>query len=336
MQDYVARRFITAIYELAFRRVPSAAELEIRVPALVGGKLAPETLLANIMASDEFRIKKGVRTQFPTGHFHSPVVDPGTVSDYLTQEILLRPDEIAGMQLDVASMYALWLDNLDFVQTTPFGPTPTVENRYGYSGGPFPIGDGIALRMMIRNHRPKRIIEIGSGFSTACMLDSAKHAGLVDMSITCIDPNTARLRRMLRKEDHDRVEIIEAPVQAVDPAIVDILAPNDILFIDSTHVVKTGSDVHFEFFRLLPRLRAGVIVHFHDVMYPFEYPRKWVVEDNYSWNEAYFLRSFLMYNQAFSVVFWNSLFARYYSREVSNEFAPFLQNPGGSIWLKRM
>jgi hypothetical protein len=74
----------------------------------------------------------------------------------------------------------------------------------------------------------------------------------------------------------------------------DVLDENDILFINSSHVAKTGSDVNFELFEILPRLKKGVIVHIHDILYPFEYPREWVIERNYSWNEVYAVRAFLM------------------------------------------
>jgi hypothetical protein len=100
-------------------------------------------------------------------------------------------------------------------------------------------------------------------------------------------------------------------------------------------VLKTGSDVHYELFQMLPVLRPGVIVHFHDCPYPFEYPPKWVLEDNFSWNEAYALRAFLMYNSRFSIEFWGSLFRRQFHKEIAQEFPLLLKsNPGTSIWLR--
>ena len=106
---------------------------------------------------------------------------------------------------------------------------------------------------------------------------------------------------------------------------MDSLEPNDFLFVDSTHVLKTGSDVHYELFYLLPRLNPGVLVHFHDVGYPFEYPDKWIYELNYSWNEAYALRAFLMFNAEFSIKFWNSLYAHKFSSQKSSEYPTFLR-----------
>jgi predicted O-methyltransferase YrrM len=303
---------------------------------LCSGDISPPAMLDIILNSGEYKIKKGVRSVFPTGHFHSPVVDPTTVVAYVDRELRLMPSDIPGITLDVTAMRALWLANITFIQGTPFRDEKTTENRYSYVGGPFPPGDAIVLRMMMASCRPRRIVEIGSGFSSACMLDSAEHIGIPDFKLICIEPNPARLKSLLREDDFRRVSIIENFVQDVPIDMVDSLERNDILFIDSTHVMKTGSDVHHEFFNLLPRLKPGVIIHFHDIMYPFEYPRKWIFEDNYSWNEAYILRSFLMYNEEFSVLFWNSLFARQFRKEIHREFPPFLRNPGGSIWLQRL
>jgi predicted O-methyltransferase YrrM len=277
-----------------------------------------------------------VASVFPAGHYHSPVVDPRTVSDYVSRERKTEPDQIAGIEVRVETMRELWLEHLAFIQSTPFADAASPANRYFYLGGPFPYGDAIALRMMIQHLRPKQIIEIGSGYSTACMLDAADHASLKDLQLTCIEPNPERLKSILRSDDASRLELIVRPVQEVPENIVDKLERNDILFIDSTHVLKTGSDVHFELFHLLPRLKPGVVVHFHDVLYPFEYPDKWVFETNYSWNEAYALRAFLMYNPRFGVIFWNSLFARKYRASIQAEFSTFLKNPGSSIWIKSL
>jgi predicted O-methyltransferase YrrM len=192
----------------------------------------------------------------------------------------------------------------------------------------------VMLRAMIAHFRPKNVIEIGSGFSSACILDAVDQVGLSDFTMTCIDPDPSRLRSRLREEDHSRVKIIEGPVQDVPVSTFSTLNENDILFIDSTHVLKTASDVHYELFSILPSLKKGVLVHFHDIHYPFEYPRQWLFEKNLSWNEIYALRAFLMYNTAFEVVFWTGLFAHRQHALILETHPLFLQNPGGSIWLR--
>src|SRR6202035_2845754 len=123
-------------------------------------------------------------------------------------------------------------------------------------------------------------------------------------------------------------------VQDVPVSTFSTLNENDILFIDSTHVLKTASDVHYELFSILPSLNEGVLIHVHDIQYPFEYPRQWLFADNYSWNEIYALRAFLMYNSAFEVVFWNALFAQRQPKLVYETNPLFLKYPGSSIWLR--
>lgn len=335
MDRAAAERLIGELYEHALGRKPRPAEFEGWVAHAVNGMPAEE-VVALFYRSDEFRARTGVRSTFPPGHFHSPVVDPAQVGAYVARERHTRPDSIAGIELDLSAMRAFWLANLDFIRTTPFTDEPSPANRYDYTGGPYPWGDGIILRAMIGHFRPQRVVEIGSGYSTACMLDSAEHARLTSFAVTCIEPYPERLNALLRADDASRVTLMRQPVQEVDASIVDGLDANDILFIDSTHVMKTGSDVHYELFHLLPRVKAGVLVHVHDVGYPFEYPDPWIFEENYSWNEAYVLRAFLMFNQAFRVFFWNSLHAGFYAKQIAEEYPAVLRNPGTGIWLRRL
>jgi predicted O-methyltransferase YrrM len=337
MEKIAAEKLISELYEHVLERQPTAAEYATWVEQLVSG-LPPERAVSAFFRSKEFQTKKekkGVDSTFPMGHFYSPVVDPGSVRNYVDRERQLRPEQIAGIPLDIESMRNIWLRNLPFIQSSPFTDKQNGDNRYYYTMGYFPPGDAITLRMMIGNYKPKRIIEIGSGSSSACMLDAAEHAALHDFSLTCIEPFPDRLRALLRESDRGSTTIIERQVQDVPSAIVNDLEPNDILFIDSTHVLKTGSDVHYELFHLLPLIKPGVIVHFHDILYPFEYHDQWIFEKNFSWNEAYALRAFLMYNTDFRVLFWNPLFALSFASSIRDEFPIFLTNPGGSIWLER-
>ena len=108
----------------------------------------------------------------------------------------------------------------------------------------------------------------------------------------------------------------------------------DVVFVDSTHVVKTGSDVNHIVFELFPRLAPGVHVHVHDLFPGFEYPRAWVLQGR-AWSEAYLLRAFLMFNDAFEVTFWLSLLAARRPDWFAATWPAGMRNPGGSIWLTR-
>ena len=159
------------------------------------------------------------------------------------------------------------------------------------------------------------------------------------MRLTFIEPESARLRKLLKEEDYHAVDIVEQQIQCVDPGIVAPLAANDILFIDSSHVSKAGSDVNHVLFELLPRLTTGVLVHFHDVLYPFEYPQEWF-ELGISWNEPYILRAFLQYNTQFAIRFWNDFIMRFHSESI-RKLMPLCADPpafgvGGSLWLQKV
>jgi hypothetical protein len=206
-------------------------------------------------------------------------------------------------------------------------------NRYSYGTGPYPYGDGVVLRTMIKHYRPRRIVEIGSGYSTACMLDTADHLGITDLDLTCVEPNPERLFSILRPDDPPRMKFHQNFVQDIPLDVFGALERNDILFIDSSHVLKTGSDVHYELFYILPVLAPGVIVHFHDCRYPFEYSDRQIFVKNYSWNEVYAVRAMLMYSSRFKVLFHNSLFAETYPKLAAVSPA-FKKNPGSAIWIQ--
>ena len=109
---------------------------------------------------------------------------------------------------------------------------------------------------------------------------------------------------------------------------------NDILFIDSTHVSKLGSDVNRIFFEILPTLQPGVLIHFHDIFWPFEYPSDWV-KKGFAWNEAYILRAFLEFNDSFEIIFFASFLHTHHHAWFQENMPLWLKNSGGNIWLRR-
>jgi hypothetical protein len=126
--------------------------------------------------------------------------------------------------------------------------------------------------MMLR-FSPKRIIEIGSGYSSCAMLDASELFFGGDLELTFIEPYPELLQSLIRPEDRVRISITDSPIQAVTGEAFSRLEPGDFVFVDSTHVAKVGSDVNHILFSLIPSLPDGVFVHFHDIYYPFEYPQ---------------------------------------------------------------
>lgn len=129
--------------------------------------------------------------------------------------------------------------------------------------------------------------------------------------------------------------VTESAVQPVAIEHFTQLQENDILFIDSSHIVKTGSGVAHIIFNILPQLNKGVIIHFHDILWPFEYPKSWMMQ-GVSWNEAYFLQSFLQYNESFETLYFNSYLAECHPEELKQHIIRDLAYSGGSLWLRKI
>jgi predicted O-methyltransferase YrrM len=328
------RSALEACYLHLLKRPASDAEIS-RAFAALGNSFQFQEAFIYATALAEYKELNRVKVAWPPGHFHSAIADPQEAASYFENSYDKVPESVPGVRLSIAEMEAFWRRQDRTIASTPFSDKEGAEFRYYYHPI-FPHGDGIMLRTMIETLRPQRIIEIGSGHSTACMLDSAELSGLDDISITCIEPDPPRLLSKLRKQDIGRITILKEKVQNVSIDVFKALQPGDILFVDSSHVMKAASDVHFIFFHILPALQVGVTVHFHDIFYPFDYHRSWNLEKNFSWTEAYALRAFLQFNSSFRVVFFNDLFAKQ-RRELIKETKPtFLANPGGSIWIERI
>jgi hypothetical protein len=273
---------------------------------------------------------------YPPGHFYSPICDPVELTRHYRDPFTTPPPAtLPGIDLAHASQLQLWQHWAPFFADAAALVTGKQRQRYQTHSSNFGTGDAMIYCCMLRYLRPARIIEIGAGCSSALALDVLDRFFAERPRCCFIDPYPALLRSMLTPQDTAAVEVIEAAIQDVPLAHFDVLGPNDILFIDSTHIVKTGSDVTHELFELLPRLRSGVVVHFHDIFYPFEYPREWAMELNYSWNEIYTLRAFLTGNRDWEILFFNDYFARFERARVERDAPEILTNPGGSLWLRR-
>ena len=326
--------FIIELYFHLLKRSPSERELSDWTS--VADILPAAEVMRKFSDCQEYKLRNKIVPFFPVGHYHSPVVDPRTVGDYVASRRNPGLTGFHGINIDVDEMKAFWDNNRSVMLDAAFPEAKRDDRRFCFKGAPFPYGDALSLHAIIGRFRPRRIVEIGSGFSTACMLDSAEIHGINDLQITCIEPYPDRLRNLLRSDDGLKVKLLGRAVQEIPVRdIVDDLMPNDILFINSTHVLKTGSDVHYEIFDVIPAVRPGVIIHIHDCGYPFEYPPQWI-EQNYSWNEVYAIRAFLMYNKSFKILFWGSLFKSLFPDKVEQEGGNFGKNSGTSLWLMRL
>lgn len=272
---------------------------------------------------------------WPRGHFYSPVADIDQVKALaerlfekdvdLGPSIRLRPDR----QKRLLEALAIYYPDFDW------GAQRSKDHRYYLDNGLFTGADAVILYAMMRHFAPRRIIEIGSGFSSALMLDTNER--FLDGCVQCtfIEPFSSRLYLLMDEPDRERCRIMEKMVQDVPVEQFRELEANDILFVDSSHVSKIGSDVNYLVFEVLPALRSGVIVHFHDILWPFEYPERWVLRLRWSWNEAYLLRAFLQYNDAFEILLFNSFVGYRFADYLQQSMPLCMKYTGGSLWLRK-
>ena len=269
---------------------------------------------------------------YPAGHYYSTIVDNEALRKY---ESFIWKEEsvekVSGVDLKANGQISLIAELNIYYEELPFAACKQNELRYYFENGFFLYTDGILLYSLMRFLKPKQIIEIGSGFSSALMLDTNELFFNNEIALTFIEPFPERLYGAIKEQDKKSTTIIVSEVQAVSLNIFANLNPGDILFIDSSHVVKTGSDVCFILFEILPILKKGVIIHFHDIFYPFEYLKEWVFEGR-NWNEDYFLKAFLMYNNHFQILLFPHYLHTIHS-EVFNMMPLCYQNTGGSLWL---
>lgn len=271
---------------------------------------------------------------YPPGHFASPLPDHAAVER--DHPRLSTATELPGVDLRVPEQLRLLKE---IAADVPFPERPTPGFRYHFENAFFTYGDAAYLFGLLRHFRPRRVIEVGSGFSSALMLDVRDRFD-VKLDLTFIEPFPTRLNALLTATDREHVTLIEKPVQAVPVDLFRQLDANDVLFIDSSHVAKIGSDVNYLFFEVLPVLRPGVLVHVHDVFWPFEYPKAWY-DRGWAWNEAYLLRAMLTGGGRYRVRLFPSYLEAHHAEAVRavlpvamKRAEATLETGTSSIWLE--
>jgi len=293
--------------------------------------------LAAQKAELEAEAARSVGTWMAPGHFYSPITS--------MEEIKLREDEIwktpmpdrviAGVNLNEEEQLKLWDEFSGYYREQPWTAARQEGLRYFFDNENFSYADALFLYYMLRHLRPRKLIEVGSGYSSAVTLDTNEL--YFDNAIDCtfIEPHPDLLFALIKEEDRGRIKVMPERVQDVSPALFAQLEAGDVLFVDSTHVAKTASDVNHLFFNILPILKGGVHIHFHDIFYPFVYPREWEYEGR-SWNETYLLRAFLQYNSAFRIYLYNSFLQYFHEAEFKKDMPLSMIRTGGSIWIKKL
>jgi methyltransferase family protein len=269
----------------------------------------------------------------PPGHYYSPIPGDDEIQRYWKYREQPLPQAIAGIDFNAREQDDNLSGMIGEYRTLPSFPANREGRlRYYYLNPELAYQDAVALRYFLRKYRPRRVIEVGSGHSSACMLDTAD-AHAIESRFTFIDPNPGRLLENITEADQKRCNVLIQKVQDVDVSMFSALQRNDVLFIDSSHVAKLCSDVNWYFFEIFPRLASGVVIHIHDINYPFTDPGHFV-EQGRSWNEIYMLRAFLMYNTAFRIIGWIPFYTLLRAEAV-RQMPLCVQYPGGSFWMRK-
>lgn len=270
----------------------------------------------------------------PPGHFYSPIPALHEIQKDELKIFGISQPSILGINLQETEQLKLLNEFIPYYKEMPFQSEKLEGLRYYFENPAYSYSDAILLHCMIRYLKPKKLIEVGSGYSSCMTLDTNEQYFGGSITTTFIEPYPELFMSLIKEADKEKISIIPSRLQDVDLSVFEQLKANDILFIDSTHVSKINSDVNYIFFEILPRLSSGVYIHFHDIFFPFEYPKAWVYEGR-AWNEAYLLRSFLQYNNAFSVVLMNTFMEHFHESFFQKNMPLCLRNPGGSIWIRK-
>jgi hypothetical protein len=269
----------------------------------------------------------------PPGHYYSPLPDMKEVAGRADKIFGPPPDSIPGIDLRPEQQKELLSSFKRFRADAPFERKVNARARFSYPNGSFPYQDAFVLSGMIRWLAPGRIIEVGCGASSCVILDTCE-AFVPGAKICFIEPYPELLKELARPGDLQSAELRQNYIQDVPLELFAGLREKDILFIDTSHVSKVGSDVNHIFFQIFPVLQPGVVVHVHDIWYPFEYPRDWFGKGMF-WNEAYLMRAFLMNNPRFEILLFNSYLHHVLKEQITVDFPGFADQWGASLWLRR-
>lgn len=267
-------------------------------------------------------------------HYYSPVPDLSATP----QAVLEQPLPLHGIDMDPQGQLAL-LDELagwrSEYEAFAGRDAPRTDGLW-HPCGRFARPDADCAYAIVRKLKPRRIVEIGSGFSTlamseACLRNKAEGRPVEFLSI---DPYPSYV---LATKPKGLTRHVAEPAERLGLELVADLSENDILFIDSTHIIRPGGDVEFEYFHLLPKLKPGVWVHVHDIFLPAAYPTDWLKREHVFWNEQQLLAAFLAYNDSFKTRLALAWLAANHRPKVEEVFPdlPAGWFPG-SFWMQRV
>jgi hypothetical protein len=294
--------------------------------------------IGNIVFKKLFTLWEKLGFHITRNHFYEPIPDTRMLKDDLWE----KQSELVGININEESQINL-LSVFSSKFKEEYESFPRSETsipfQYYVNNSAFSSVDGEIYYCMIRHFKPKKIFEIGAGYSTYlaahAILKNKEEDNAYECELVAIDPYP---NDVLKNGFPGLSKLIPKRVQDIPLSEFKKLLENDILFIDSTHVLKIGSDVQYEYLEILPRLNKGVIVHVHDIFLPSEYPKEWVLKKYIFWNEQYLLQAFLTFNDSFEVLWAGSYMHLKHPDKLEEAFSSYKRDESwpGSFWMRRI
>lgn len=332
--DDANERMIQDLYLALFRRAPPPSAMIYWLDRIQSGSRV-QGVVHELVHSEEAIMFRREKLFAPPGHRSSPILNVGLASTYIAKiESSPSPPFLPEIAVDRDLMETHWRELLPFLKEMPFPEFESDAFRYHLNNGSFVYGDGLMLNAMLRRYQSRKIVIVDCAWALACALDTAEFQLNADLDIVIIARERHEVDELARSEQQ-RYRFFEGEIQDAPYYIFDDLQRDDIVLLSTSNVLRTGGDLSFVLFDLLPRLRPGVLVQFCDMFWPFEYPRKWIIDDNRSWNAIYAVRAFLSGRRDWAVVMFNDYLAAVSPQLVHESYPVFLKGPGGALWIRK-
>jgi hypothetical protein len=270
-------------------------------------------------------------------HFYSPLADTSRLErpEQRARVWPAEPHPMPGIDWRPEAQLRLCEDVFARQQPIAFPQVSPVDvPEFTRESPRYPTVDAWVLQAFLRHLQPARVVEVGAGYSSLVTARVNREFFDERTHFTAIDPYPLEF---LRKGVSGLTELRVEEVQDTPLEVFEQLGANDVLFIDTSHAVKTGGDVPWIYNQILPRLRGGVVVQLHDCFLPWDYPEHWVFEGR-SWNELYLMQSFLVWNSAFEVLFGTHWMIRRHWDVLQRAFPELVdddRHDGSSLWIRR-
>lgn len=287
--------------------------------------LIPRLLkIPGVMNKETFKTWENAGYHITPVHFYQPIPDTRELAKaYPKRSTLAGIDWDEADQRDLLTQFKAYAG-----ETTTFPAKASSPDSFYLDNGLFVGIDPHLYYCMVRHFKPRKVIEVGAGFSTLIAAQALKANG--NGQLIAVEPYP----RPFIAKGVDGIQHIAQKAEALGVSFFDQLEANDILLIDSSHIVKTGGDVNYLILDVLPRLKSGVIVHIHDIFLPFDYPEEWTLTNHWFWTEQYLVQAYLIHNSRVEILLANNFLAETSSDDLKRLFPNALKWTGGSLWLR--